>query len=131
MGSGGGSGGTPSRPLKKPRAGQSGGGSGGGGGGGGSGGDRCNFSFPADLSAVDPTVLAGVSVDDELVVALIRRHGFDVAVCQRADGEVAGAISNIEDLADLISCLLSGSEYGAVVQEVGRTHCSVHVEPRN
>jgi hypothetical protein len=99
-----------------------------GGGGAGGAGDECDLYFEAALSAVDPAVLSGFEIGDVLSLGIHRRGTFESVVCRTQTGEIAGSVSNIENLDLLLGCIRSGAVYQAEVTEKGRSSCEVLVQ---
>jgi hypothetical protein len=129
MGSGGGSRGS-GPTVGRPRTSRQPKGRPGSGGGGGSfeGGSDCDLSFETDLAGVNSAVAGGLGVGDILSVALVEQHGFPTVVCRTSSGQIVGSLANVEDLAQLISCMQQGHSYTATIRDVGATHCTVYVE---
>lgn len=75
-------------------------------------------------------MLGDLEVGDELTVVLHREGRYLSAICRNGAGRVAGALSNVEDLATLVSCLQRSHRYVAHVRALGERYCTVLVEPR-
>ena len=116
------------RPSKQPGRGAGAGGEAGSGKGGtGSISDTCDLAFETDLAGVIGTVTSALEAGTSLQVAIVQQKGFPTVVCRTSAGEIAGALANVEDLAQLISCIQRGNRYTATVRDSGPTYCTVFV----
>lgn len=101
---------------------------GGGGGDGTKGGDPCDIALDADLTGIDPAVLAKVTVGVSLTVSIVKAGRYEAVACGLPPKNVTvGTLAAVPGLANLIACIKKKNTYVADVLQVGRGRCVVHV----
>lgn len=100
----------------------------GGGGGGGQASDPCDITVDADLTGIDPAVLANVRPGATLNVSIVKAGSYEAVACKLPPkNETVGTLAAVPGLANLIACIKKKNVYVADVQQVGRGRCTVRV----
>lgn len=91
-------------------------------------GDRCDLSFRVELVGVRPDALADVREGTMLTVALREQGQYATLVClSPTKGELVGSLAAFPGIAALLACVRDGHRYGAQVENLAPTRCTVFV----
>ena len=91
------------------------------------GGDPCDLHVELDLVGLQPEASKLLVAGEVLQVELVAMDNAVSVICRTANGRVVGALAAFRGLAQLITCIRQGVEYGASVIEASSTRCSVYV----